>query len=101
MARNQVTGNRVSLDSIVKAPAFRQGVNHYRTGTAPIFDEPWQVAGRGRQNTMWSYERGRLFAAYAKGCGLDIDERAFFNARRLDWRISKLAHDAFYAGVFD
>jgi hypothetical protein len=50
---------------------------------------------------MWSYERGRLFAAYAKGCGLDIDERAFFNARRLDWRISKLAHDAFYAGVFD
>lgn len=97
---NHTYGERVSLDSIVKTPAFRQGVNHYRTGTDPIFDEPWQVAGRGRQNTMWSYERGHLFAAYAKGCGIDLDERAFFNARRLDWRISNLAHDAYYAGVF-
>jgi hypothetical protein len=94
-------GKNVSLDTVIKAPAFRQGVRHYRTGVEPIFDKPYEVEGRGRQNTMWSYERGRLFAAFARGAGTQIDERSFFQDRRLRWEIRDLAREAYWAGVFN
>lgn len=97
---NQYKGKRVSLDSIVSAPAFRQGVKHYRKNVAPIFDMPHMLAGSGRQNTMWSYERGRLFAAYAEGVGVALDETKFFINRKLKAEVRELARDAHNADVF-
>jgi hypothetical protein len=99
--RNTGRSNNVSLDTIIKAPAFRQGVDHYSKGVEPIFDEPYKVAGRGRQNTMWSYERGRLFAAFARSKGLQLKTSEFFRERRLKWEIRELAREAYWAGVFN
>lgn len=94
-------GTRVGLDTIVRAPAFRQGVDHFTKGVEPIFDEPYKVVGRGRQNTMWSYERGRLFAAYARGTGVELNAKEFFRDRRLKWEILKMAKDAYWIGLFN
>lgn len=99
--RNTSKSNSVSLDAVVRAPAFRQGVDHYSKGIEPIFDEPRKVAGRGRQNTMWSYERGRLFAAFARSKGLQLKSSEFFRDRRLKWEIERLADEAYWAGVFN
>ena len=94
-------GKNVGLDTVVRARAFRQGVDHYTKGIEPIFDDPWKVTGRGRQNTMWSYERGRLFAAYAQGNGVTLNSKKFFRDRRLKWEIMKMANDAYCIGLFN
>jgi len=90
-------GQGVTLASVVRAPAFRQGFRHYIKGIEPIFDEPDKLAGRGNiaVNRMWSYERGRAFAAYCKGEGIKLDPGAWFINRRLDWRVVDAAYDAF------
>jgi hypothetical protein len=97
---NQYKGKLVTLDRIVSAPAFRQGVKHYRRGIAPIFDMPHMLAGSGIINNMWSYERGRMFAAYAEGVGVALDETKFFINRKLKSEVRELAHNAHSADVF-
>lgn len=97
---NHNKSKEVSLDSIVSAPAFRQGVKHYRKNVAPIFDMPHMLAGSGRQNTMLSYEWGRMFAAYAEGVGVALDETKFFINRKLKAEVRELASDAYYSDVF-
>lgn len=97
---NTSSTSMVSVSSIVRAPAFRQGFDHYCKGVAPIFDEPHKVAGRGRQNTMWSYEMGRLFAAFLSSEGVQLKSSEFFRERRLTWEVRELASKAFWAGVF-
>lgn len=84
------------LSRIVGAPAFRQGVEHYRKGIAPIFDSRFQLKGKGPLNNMWQYERGRQFAAYAEGKGVRLNPNDFFQNRKLRWEIRELASNAFF-----
>lgn len=89
-------GRGVTLASVVRAPAFRQGFKHYARGIEPIFDEPDKLEGRGdiATNRMWAYERGRAFAAYCRGEGIELDPNAWFVNRRLSWRVLDAASDA-------
>ena len=91
-------GRGVKLASVVRAPAFRQGFKHYCQGIEPIFDEPEKLAGRGDSvtNRMWAYERGRAFAAYCRGEGVQLDPNAWFVNRRLNYRVLDAASDALY-----
>ena len=90
------TGRGVTLASVVRAPAFRQGFKHYRQGIKPIFDEPDRLDGRGdiAAKRMWAYERGRAFAAYCRGEGIELDPGAWFVNRRLSGRVLKAAQGA-------
>lgn len=89
-------GRGVKLASVVRAPAFRQGFKHYVKGIEPIFDAPEKLEGRGdtAANRMWAYERGRAFAAYCRGEGIQLDPDAWFVNRRLNWRVLDAAGDA-------
>ena len=83
------TGRSVKLASVVRAPAFRQGFRHYVRGIEPIFDEPEKLEGQRdiAANRMWAYERGRAFAAYCQGEGIQLDPSAWFVNRRLNSRL--------------
>ena len=91
----------VTLASVVRAPAFRQGFKHYVMGIEPIFDEPDKLKGRRdtATNRMWAYERGRAFAAYCKGEGIQLDPNAWFINRRLSWRVLDAAAGALRCGA--
>jgi hypothetical protein len=86
----------VTLASVVRTPAFRQGFKHYMHGVEPIFDEPHKLDGRGdiETNRMLAYERGRAFGAYCKGGGIQLDPKAWFINRRLNWRVLDAARNA-------
>jgi hypothetical protein len=53
----------VSVASIMRDPAFREGVEEYRTGKRPNFDK------RTLETGAWNYERGRQWAILAKRKG--------------------------------
>jgi len=89
----QVKTKKTTLRSVVKSRAFRDGIEHYRKGKAPAFD-----AFGEDTNEAWAYERGRLFAAWARSRGEAIP-RAFVN-RKLSWQFVDMAHDAHRAGAF-
>ena len=92
-------GHSVSLSSVVRTPAFRQGFKHYQQGVEPIFDEPEKLDGRGSNvtNLMWAYERGRAFAAWCKGEGVKLDHRSWFIDRGLSGQVLDAANDALRA----
>ena len=53
----QVQTSGVSIESIMRSRAFKQGAADVRRGAAPRFDNPdWD---------QWHYERGRLWATIA------------------------------------
>ena len=92
----QVSTRSVKLSSVVRDPAFRQGFKDRLAGKPPAFDKEWQGDRRKTPtDKAWSYERGRLFAAYCQGQGIQLDPNAWFVNRRLSWRVLNAASDAF------
>lgn len=93
---SQIQTRNVTISSVVRAPAFREGFNDYMKGKPPQFDKDWS---RGRRESptdkAWNYERGRMFGAWLKSKGHDEIPRWFIN-RKLNWEIKKLASDAFW-----
>jgi hypothetical protein len=92
----------VKLTAVVRKPAFRQGFDHYRRGVEPLFDAPEKIRGRSGSSLdrIWAYERGRLFAAWCRGKGIQLDPKAWFVRRRLSWNVENTARQAYWDGVF-
>ena len=87
----QIKEKPITLRSVIRGRAFREGIEHYCKGLPPAFD------GAGRDtNKAWAYERGRLFAAWARGRGEGIP-RAYVNGK-LSWQFIDMADDAARAG---
>jgi len=91
----QVSTRNVTLASVVRDPAFREGFKDRRAGKPPAYDKDWQ----GNRNKTaidkaWAYERGRLFAAYCEGQGVQLDPKQWFIQRRLNWDVLDAAGDA-------
>jgi len=93
---SQVETRSVSLSSVARSPAFREGFNDYMMGREPQFDRDWN--GDRRKSPIdksWAYERGRLFGAWFKSKGYTEVPKWFIN-RRLSWKIQDLVSDAFW-----
>jgi len=96
----QVKTRNVSLSSVVRAPAFRQGFKDAAAGKPPAFDHAWPADARKTStDKAWAYERGRLFAAYCRGAGIQLDPGAWFVNRRLSWRVLDAAGGALRSGA--
>ena len=96
----QVSTRNVTLASVVKDPAFREGFKDRRDGKAPAYDKEWQGnSRRSATDKAWSYERGRLFAAYCEGQGIQLDPKQWFIDRQLSWRVLDAAADALRCGA--
>lgn len=95
----QVRTKMVSLASVARSPAFRDGVADYTKGKAPDYDRVYPYK-RDRTPTdgIWAYERGRMFAAWAQGEGREIPGPWFID-RRLNWRVRDAVSDAVRAGA--
>ena len=92
----QISTRNATLASVVRAPAFRQGFKDRLAGKPPAFDKEWQGDRRKTPtDKAWAYERGRLFAAYCQGQGIQLDPNAWFVDRRLSWNVLDAAGDAF------
>lgn len=95
----QIRTRNVSLNSVIRSPAFRQGVSDYLTGRPGDFDRDWPAdARKSPTDKAWSYERGRHFAAWAAGQGVATMPK-FFIDRRVNPAISKLVRDAYFSGA--
>ena len=93
---SQIGTRSVSISSVVRSPAFREGFNDYMMGREPQFDRDWTADRRkGSTDKSWAYERGRLFGAWFKSKGHTEVPKWFIN-RRLNLRIEHLASDAFW-----
>jgi hypothetical protein len=91
----QVSTRNVTLASVVKDPAFREGFKDRRDGKPPAYDKEWQGnSRRSATDKAWAYERGRLFAAYCEGQGIQLDPKQWFVQRRLNWDVLDAAGDA-------
>lgn len=91
----QIETRSVTLASVVRDQAFRQGFKDRRAGKAPAYDKEWQGNCRkSPADKAWSYERGRLFAAYCEGQGIQLDPKHWFIQRQLNWRVLDAADDA-------
>lgn len=91
----QVKTRSVTLASVVRDPAFRQGFKDRRAGKAPAYDKEWQGNCRkSPTDKAWAYERGRLFAAYCEGQGIQLDPKHWFIQRQLNWQVLDAADDA-------
>jgi len=91
---SQVRMRTVSLSSVIRSPAFREGFNDYIKGKPPQFDRDWNGDRRkSPTDKAWAYERGRHFAAWFKGKGYEEAPRWFIN-KKLNWQILRLAADA-------
>ena len=96
----QIRTRNVSMSSIVRSPAFREGFNDYIKGKPPQFDRDWNGDSRTcTTSKSWAYERGRLFAAWFKNKGHAYIPPWFVN-RHLNWKILYLASDAHYEQAF-
>ena len=96
----QVSTKSVTLSSVVRAPAFRQGFKDAMAGKRPAFDHDWPAdARKSSTDKAWAYERGRLFAAYCRGEGIQLDPKAWFVDRRLSRRVLNAAADALRSGA--
>ena len=89
----QVETRSVSVDSVVRDPAFRKGVADYDKGRAPDWDQYGS-----NTNKAWAYERGRAAAAWAKGAGRRTPLQ-WFQDRRLTWDAKAFGRDALRAGA--
>lgn len=95
----QVQTRSVTMSSVVRCPAFREGFKDYMSGRAPQWDRDWKADTRkSSTDKSWAYERGRLFAAWFKSKGYTETPRWFIN-KRLNWRVVHLANDAFWEGA--
>ncbi len=93
----QVSTRNVTLASVVRDPAFRQGFADRVKGKAPAYDHDWQGTRRkSPTDKAWAYERGRLFAAYCAGEGIQLDPKQWFINRRLNWRVLDAASNAMW-----
>lgn len=93
---SQVGTRNVTLSSVVRSPAFREGFNDYMKGIPPQFDRDWQGDRRkSPTDKSWAYERGRHFAAWFKGKGYNDVPRWFIN-KRLNRQVLGLVSDAIY-----
>jgi len=91
----QVSTRNVTLASVVRTPAFRQGFKDATAGKPPQFDREWQGNRRhSPTDQAWAYERGRHFAAFCRGQGIQLDPKAWFVNRRVSWRVLDAAGDA-------
>jgi hypothetical protein len=91
----QVSTRTVSVACVVRDPAFRQGFKDRVAGTPPAYDHEWQGnRNKSSLDKTWAYERGRLFAAYCQGEGIQLDPKQWFVDRRLNGRVLKAASDA-------
>lgn len=96
----QVSTRTSSLASVVRDPAFRQGFKDAAGGHPPAFDHQWQGNSRCTStDKLWSYERGRLLAAYCQGEGIQLDPKQWFIDRQLNRRILNAASDALRCGA--
>jgi len=97
---SQVSTRSVTLASVVRDPAFRQGFKDVTKGNPPAFDKEWPGNRRkSPTDQAWAYERGRHFAAFCRGQGIQLDPKQWFIERRLNWRVLDAASDALWAGV--
>ena len=97
---SQVSTRNVTLASVVRAPAFRQGFKDAATGKPPQFDRDWQSNQRkSALDQARAYERGRHFAAFCRGQGIQLDPKAWFVNRRLSWHVLRAANDALLSGA--
>ena len=96
----QVKTRNVKLATVVRDPAFRQGFTDRMRGRQLDYDREW-IGNRRKTATdkAWAYERGRLFAAYCAGEGIQLDPGAWFVNRRLSWRVLDAAADALRTGA--
>ena len=95
----QIKTRNVSLNSVIRSPAFRQGVSDYIAGRPADFDRDWSAdARKSSTDKAWAYERGRHFAAWVKGQGVDALPK-FFIDRRVNPAITRLVSDAYWAGA--
>jgi hypothetical protein len=96
----QVSTRNVTLASVVRDPAFRQGFADRIRGRQLAYDHEWQ-GNRNKTATdkAWAYERGRLFAAFCQGEGIQLDPKQWFINRRLNWRVLDAAGDALRCGA--
>lgn len=93
---SQIGTRSVSLSSVVRSPAFREGFNDYMKGRQPQFDRDWNGDRRkSPTDKAWAYERGRLFGAWFKSKGHTEVPKWFIN-RQLNCRIEHLVSDAIY-----
>ena len=96
----QIGTRSVSMSSVVRSPAFREGFNDYIKGKPPQFDRDWNGDRRkSPTDKSWAYERGRLFAAWFKSKG-HAEIPPWFVNKRLNWKISSLVSDAHYERAF-
>ena len=70
-ARNMQPGGHHTYRSALTRAAFREGVDDYLAGLPPR-PERRITCPRTMSplNALWTYERGRLLAAYATGLGI-------------------------------
>lgn len=97
----QIRTRKITLNSVLRAPAFRRGFQDYIAGRPPAFDEDW-ISDRNASATTkaWAYERGRHFAAWAMGRQLDRDAMPpWFVNRRVNPLIQRAAREALHSGV--
>jgi len=96
----QIQTRQVTLSSVVRAPAFRRGFTDAAAGRGPAFDHAWPAdARKSSTDKAWAYERGRLFAAYCRGEGIQLDPKAWFVNRRLSLHVLDAAADALRSGA--
>lgn len=96
----QVSTRNVTLASVVRDPAFREGFADAAAGRPPAFDAE-RIGTRRKSGTdkTWAYERGRLLAAYCAGEGIQLDARQWFVNRRLNYTVLDAAGDALRCGA--
>jgi hypothetical protein len=71
----QISTRTVSARGVMATAAFRYGFEDFNNGKP--FRDIDNMGGNQKQsalNTVWAYERGRLFAAYLKGERIIVDK---------------------------
>lgn len=95
----QVKTRSVSLASVARNPAFRDGVSDYTKGKSPDYDRVYPYKrDKTPTDSIWAYERGRMFAAWAQGEGREIPAPWFID-RRLSWAVQDAVSDAVRCGA--
>jgi len=99
---SQIGTRSVTLNSVARSPAFREGFNDYFKGRPPQFDRDWNPDRRkSTTDKAWAYERGRHFAAWLRSKGVDEkDLGPWFINKRLNHRILSAVSDSIYQGAF-
>ena len=99
---SQIGTRSVTLNSVARSPAFREGFNDYMNGKPPQFDRDWERDRRkSPTDKAWAYERGRIFAAWISSKGMRKDDLGpWFINKRLSWSVLSAVSDAARARAF-